>query len=93
MASRRPTAVTNVEEAAIFGGFSAIQGEEEKTRKDGNCRYEIGPDTVKPISFELGGRQGPQTINVLQELTTKLAEARGGELIAAAVVDLGKKEP
>ena len=73
---RRPTAVSNVEFAANFGGFSALQGEERKTRKYRNW-YEIGPDKVKPISFELGGRPGLQTINVLRGLTTKLADARG----------------
>ena len=36
-----------------------------------------------PISLELGGRPGPQTINVLRGLTTKLAVAPGGELNAA----------
>ena len=46
-------------------------------------RNEIGPDTVEPISFELGGRPGPQTTRVLRGLTTKLAEARGGRLNAA----------
>ena len=29
---------------------------------------------------------GPQTVNVLQSLTTKLAEARGGELNAATAL-------
>ena len=38
---RRPAAVANVEGAARFGGFAAIQGEKEKTRKYGN-RNEIG---------------------------------------------------
>ena len=38
------------------------------------------------ISIELGGRMGPHTINVLQNLTTKLAEARGGELNAATAL-------
>ena len=46
----------------------------------------IGPDTVKPISIELGGRIGPQTVSVLQNLTTKLVEARGGELNAATAL-------
>ena len=49
-------------------------------------RSEIGPDTVKPINNELGGRPGPQTLNTLQGLTTKLAEARGGELNAATAL-------
>ena len=67
---RRPTAAANVEGVATSGGFSALLGEKEKTTKYGN-RDEIGPDTVKPISFELGGRPGPQTMTVLQGLTTQ----------------------
>ena len=77
---RRPTAVANVEGAARFGGF-ATQG--EKTRENRGTETKIGPETVKPISFELGGRPGAQTINVLPGLTAKLAVARGGELHAA----------
>ena len=53
-------------------------GEKEKTKKYGN-KSEVGPDTAKPISIELGGRMGIQTIGILQGMTTKLAEARGGE--------------
>ena len=71
---RRPTALTNMEGSARTGGHAATQGEREKTKKYGN-KNEVGPDTVKPISIELGGRMGPQTVNVLQNLTTKLAEA------------------
>ena len=56
-----------------------------KTKKDGNKNV-VGPDTVKPISIELGGRPGPQTTSVLQSLTTKLAEARDGELDAATAL-------
>ena len=41
---------------------------------------------VKAISFELGGKPGPQTDSVLQGLTTKLAEARGGEFNAATAI-------
>ena len=41
-----------------------FQGEEEKTRKYGN-RDEVGPNTAKPVSFELGGRMGTQTIALL----------------------------
>ena len=67
---RRPTAAANVEGVATSGGFSALLGEKEKTTKYGN-RDEIGPDTVKSISFELGGRPGPQTMTVLQGLTTQ----------------------
>ena len=52
----------------------------KEKKKDNGNKSEVGPDTVKPISIELGGRMGPQTISVLQNLTTKLAEARGGEL-------------
>ena len=82
---RRPTALTNMEESARTGGPAATQGEREKTKKYGN-KHEIGPDTVKSISIELGGRAGTQTVNVLQNLTTKLAEARGGELNAATAL-------
>ena len=49
-------------------------------------KNEISPGTVKPISIELGGRPGTQTISVLQSLTTKLAEARGGELNAGTAL-------
>ena len=59
-------------------------------RKRENEKYgnknEVGPDTVKPISIELGGRPGTQTISVLQSMTTKLAEARSGELNAATTL-------
>ena len=82
---RRPTALTNMKGSARAGGHVATQGEREKTKKYGN-KNEIGPDTVKPISIELGGRMGPQTVNVLQNLTKKLAEARGGELNAATAL-------
>ena len=67
---RRPTAAANVEGVATFGGFSSLLGEKEKTTKYGN-RDEIDLETVKPISFELGGRPGPQTMTVLQGLTTQ----------------------
>ena len=79
---RRPTALTNMEGSARMGGHAATQGEHEKKKKYGN-RNQVGPDTVKPISIELGGRQ---TINALQSLTTKLAEARGEELNAATAL-------
>ena len=82
---RWPTALTNMEGSARAGGHAATQGDREKTKKYGN-KSEIGPCTVKPISIELGGRMGPQTISVLQNLTTKLAEARGGELNAATAL-------
>ena len=82
---RRPTALTNMEGSARMGGHAATQGEREKTKKYGN-RNEVGPDTVKSISIELGGRPGTQTISVSQSLTTKLAEARGGELNAATAL-------
>ena len=78
----RPTAQTNVEEAATSGGHAAWLGEKEKTKKYGN-KSEVGPDTAKPISIELGGRLGIQTNGILQGITTKLAKARGGELNAA----------
>ena len=55
-------------------GWMMIWTTKENTTRDGN-RIEIGPDTVGPISYELGGRPGPQTMSVLQGLTTKLAEA------------------
>ena len=82
---RRPTAQTNVAEAAMTGGHAAWMGEKEKTKKYGN-KNEVGPDTAKPISIELGGRMGTQTIGILQGMTTKLAEARGGELNAATAL-------
>ena len=82
---RRPTAQTNVEEAAMTGGHAAWLGEKEKTKKYGN-KNEVGPDTAKPISIELGGRMGIQTNGILQGMTTKLAEARGGELNAATAL-------
>ena len=61
---RRPTAAANVEGLATSGV------EKEKTTKHGN-RDEFGPNTEKPISFELGGRPGPQTMTVFQGLTTQ----------------------
>ena len=82
---RRPTAQTNVAEAAETGGHAAWLGEREKTKKYGN-RNEVGPDTAKPISIELGGRMGTQTIGILKSLTTKLAEASGGEINAASAL-------
>ena len=82
---RRPTALTNMEGSARAGGHAATQGERERTKKYGN-KNEIGPNTVKPISIELGGRMGPQPASVLQNLTTKLAEARGGKLNAATAL-------
>ena len=63
---QEPTATTNVEGAAKHG-------EKEKTKRYGN-RNEIGPDAVKPISFELG-RPGPQTTTALQGLTTNERES------------------
>ena len=57
VAIRRPTALTNMEGSARMGGHAATQGEREETKKYGN-RNEVGPDTVKPISIELGGRMG-----------------------------------
>ena len=80
---RRPTALTNMEGSARLGGHPATQGRREKTKRTYGNKNEIGLDTVKPISIELGGRMGPKTNSVLQNLTTKLAEARGGELNAA----------
>ena len=73
---RRPTAQTNVTESARTAGHAATLGEKEKTKKYGN-RMEVGPDTVKPISIELGGRMGTQTIVTLQSITSKLADASG----------------
>ena len=49
-------------------------------------RNEIAPVTVKPVSYELGARPRPQTMSVLQGLTTKLAEARGEEFNAATAL-------
>ena len=60
-------------------------GEKEKTKTYGN-RAEVGPDTAKPISIELGGRLGVQTIAILQGMTSKLAEASGGEINAASAL-------
>ena len=82
---RRPTALTNMEGSARMGGHAATQAEREKTKKYGNSN-EVGPDSVKPISIELGGRPGTQAISVSQSLTTKLAEALGGELNAATAL-------
>ena len=62
-----------------------MDGRKRKTKKYGN-KNEVGPDTAKPISIELGGRMGIQTIGILQGMTTKLAEARGGELNAATAL-------
>ena len=45
---------------------------------------EIGPDTLKPEGYELGGRQGTQTRVLLQNIVTNLAEAKKGEMNAAA---------
>ena len=83
--SRSPTAAANAEGGARNGGFAALQGERERTTKYGN-RNEVGPDTVKPISLELGGRAGTQTTAVLQAMTRKLAEANGEELTVATVL-------
>ena len=83
--SRRPSALTNMEWIGKNGRTLQHKGEREKTKKYGN-RIEVGPDTVNPISLELGGRLGPQTVSVLQSVTAKLAEARGGELNAAAAL-------
>ena len=69
---RRPTAQTNMAGAAVTTGYAASMGEIEKTKKYGN-RSEVGPDTVKPISIELGGRMGTQTNGILQSMTSKLA--------------------
>ena len=55
--TRRPTAAANVEGGAKNGGFAALQGEKEQTRKYGN-RNEESPDTVKPVRFDLGARNG-----------------------------------
>ena len=69
----------------MTGGHATWLGEEEKTKKYGN-KSEVGPGTAKPISIELGGRMEVQTNGILQGMTTKLAEARGGELNAAAAL-------
>ena len=65
-----PTALTNMEGSARNGRTFSHAREREKTKKYGN-KNEVGPDTVKPISNELGGRMGP--------------EARCGELNATAL--------
>ena len=70
---------------ATHGGFYAQRGDKDKTKTYGNGNN-IGPATVKPISIELGGRPGPRTRTVLQGLTTKLADACGGELNAATAL-------
>ena len=80
---RRPTAQTNVTEAAKTTGHAAMMGEREK-RKSMETEWMVGPDTVKPISIELGGRMGTQTIGILQGMTSKFAEASGGEICAAS---------
>ena len=58
---QKATALTNMEGSARAAGHAATQGEREKTKKYGN-KSEIGPDTVKPITIELGGRMGPQSV-------------------------------
>ena len=73
---RRPKVVAN-DEGGKLRRLRRHPGRERKKRTYGN-RNEIGPDTVKPISFEFGGKPGPPTVNALQGLTTKPAEARGG---------------
>ena len=60
--------------------------EAQKTERKYENRDEVGPNTAKPVSFELGGRMGTQTIALLQEMTTKLAEVRRGELNVVMVV-------
>ena len=83
---RRSTDTANVEGAAKNGEYATLQGErEQKIRTYGN-KNEVGPDTVKPVSFELGGRMGTQMSDALRMLTTKLAEARGGELNATKAI-------
>ena len=62
------------------------KGNVKKKRRCTGNKNEVGPDTVKPTSIELGGSLRPQTVNVLQNLTTKLAEAQGGELNAATAL-------
>ena len=52
---------------------------------EGAARF-VGFPAIKPISFELGGRPRPQTVSVLQRLTTKLAETRGREHNAATAL-------
>ena len=55
----------------------------KKNREHFLNRNDIGPDAVK---VRVEGRPGAQTASVLQGLTTKLAEARGGELNAATAL-------
>ena len=57
-------------------GTGRERGRKGKTKKYGN-KSEVDPDTAKPLSIELGGRMGTQTIGILQGMTTKLAKARG----------------
>ena len=67
---------------ASIAGYAADKGEGENTMKYGHEK-EAGPDTVKPVSCELG-RPGTQTRGFLQQLVTNLADAGKGELNAAA---------
>ena len=75
---RRPTALTNMERSARAVGHASTHGEREKTKKYGN-KNEIGPDPVKLISIELGGRMGCQTVSVLQNVTTTWWRAQRGD--------------
>ena len=79
MAGRHDQKTNSSDECGRGGNdrrHAAWMGEKEKTKKYGN-KSEVGPDTAKPISIELGGRMEIQTIGILQVMTTKLAEARG----------------
>ena len=85
MAGRHNQKANSSDEHFGSGKNGKTCSEREKTKKYGN-KNEVGPDTVRPISLELGGRLCPQTLSVLQNLTTKVAEARGGELSAATAL-------
>ena len=53
------------------------------TRSSSGTRQRSGLDTVRPISYELCGRPGVQTVHV--HFVTSLAEARQGEVDAESV--------
>ena len=82
VAIRRSTSSKLVHAAASVARCAADKGEREKTMRYGN-KKETGPDTVKPVRYELAGRHRTQTGGVLQHLATNLAEAKKGGLNAA----------
>ena len=57
VAMSRSTSYKLLHATASTAGCAADTGVRFNTVKHGN-KMEIGPDTVKPVSHELGGRQG-----------------------------------